>query len=132
MSGMSGGDYPIAAFADLLEDAILFTGYNGDNAWSLSATPDMDAARREYRVQHGGVSPADRFLPRADPVHRGAAQAGDHRHLPQRGDGPLQRRRELRRPIARRLLEEAGVPRHVRSEEASDGFGLLAGAGLPV
>jgi len=35
MSGMSGGDYPIAAFADLLEDAVLFTGYNGDNAWSL-------------------------------------------------------------------------------------------------
>ena len=114
MSGMSGGDYPIAAFADLLEDAILFTGYNGDNAWSLSATPDRSMRRgentgcsmAEYRLRTGFFHVPIPFIgalrkPEIIAISRSAEM------VPYSVGGSYDR------PIARRLLEEAGVPRHL-------------------
>ena len=114
MSGMSGGDYPIAAFADLLEDAVLFTGYNGDNAWSLNASPDRSMRRgentgcstAEYRLQAGFFHVPVPFIgalrkPEIIAISRSAEMA------PYRIGGSYDR------PIARRLLEEAGVPRRL-------------------
>ena len=131
MSGMSGGDYPIAAFADLLEDAILFTGYNGDNAWSLNASPDRSmrrgetpgAARRSTACRPASSTCRSRSL--GPCASRRSSRSRAARRWP-RTD-----RRELRpadRPAPARGGRRAAPA--VRPEEAGNGSGLLVGPGL--
>lgn len=112
MSGSGGGDYPISAFTDVLENSLCLTGYLGDMVWDLHGQPNSTLARGD----NIGVSLSE-FRLRVGYFHLPVPFIAARRHADiQR----ISRGEEMRpwtiggdydRPIARRMIEETGVPR---------------------
>jgi hypothetical protein len=110
--GMGGEDYPLSAFAPVLAGRVLVTGFHGGNLWSLSSTPNTVLARKDL-----SGSSLQEFRLRNDFIHMPVPVIGARRHpeiaaisrAPEMSAYTL--RNSYDKPIPRRVLEEAGVPR---------------------
>ena len=111
-AGLGGEDALYAALAERLNGRIFVTGFHGDKIWDLSAAPNAMLRRGDL----SGASLGEFRLQR-DFVHVPVPFIGGLRHpeLDAIARSPeLERYRvggSYDRPIARRLAEEAGVPR---------------------
>jgi len=114
MSGAGGADYPISAFSDVLVGRLCLTGYLGDKMWDLHGHPNttlergdnVGASLAEFRLRLGYLHLPVPFI--AATHHPDVDRIS---HLPEMG--PFSVGGDYDRPIARRIIEEAGVPRGV-------------------
>jgi hypothetical protein len=111
--GTGGGDYPLSAFEpDLSGGALLLTGGHGDRVWERT-TPPSGVLRRGDAT---GASVAD-FRRRAGFLHVpvpfiGALRDAEIHAISNSAEmRPYSVGGSYDRPICRRVLEEAGVPR---------------------
>jgi hypothetical protein len=113
-SGTGGGDYPLAAFEPELGDAVLLTGFHGDKVWERAVPPSSVLKRGDP----SGASIAD-FRLRVGFLHVPVPFIGACRHSEIH---TISNSAEMRpfsvggdydRPICRRILEEAGIPREL-------------------
>jgi hypothetical protein len=111
-TGMSGEDVNMLAFEPDLRHAVFFTGYHGGRVWNMHGYPDQ-----ELRSNDMSGSSLNEFRLRVDFVHVPAPFIGARR-LPKLLDisnsatmGHWSIGTDYDRPIARRIAEEAGVPR---------------------
>lgn len=110
--GLGGEDAVYAGFGEALSGRVFVTGFHGDKVWDLGATPND-------RLRRGDLSGASlgEFRLRQNFVHAPAPFIAGRRHAdldaisrsaamkPYRVGGGYDR------PLARRMAEEAGVPR---------------------
>lgn len=112
---IEGGGYPsvFAAFGAALQGRLLFTGFHGDKVWDRN--PDVvgphivrgdssGSGLTEYRLREG-------FIHLPVPFIGCTAQADIHKISNAREMSPWTLGNDYDRPIARRIVEEAGVPR---------------------
>lgn len=108
----TGGDYVIRAFENEIRRAVFLTGFYGGPVWSKSVAPSRDLIRSddsgtgltEFRLRTGFFHVDVPFI--------GAMQAEDIWRItnsPELASYSLTV--SYNKPIARRLIEEAGVPR---------------------
>lgn len=114
--GTGGGDSPMAVFEDLLAGGLLLTGHFGDSVWERTTRPKP---RPDYqRASPSGASLAN-FRLRVGFIHLPVPFIGARRHADlhaisnAEGMRPWSVGGGYDRPICRRLLEEAGVPRQL-------------------
>ncbi|HZI18531.1 MAG TPA: hypothetical protein VEY09_08030, partial [Pyrinomonadaceae bacterium] len=112
--GSGGGDYPLAVFEDELRDAVLLTGFHGDKIWERSVPPNTVLRRDDP----SGCTMAD-FRLRVGFLHVPVPFIGAFRHADIHA---ISNSAEMRpfsvggsydRPICRRILEQAGIPREL-------------------
>jgi hypothetical protein len=115
----SGRDVFFAAASDLLEGRVLFSGYFGDRVWDRTGTADGSDFQRagmsglslsEHRLWTGFIHAPVAYL--AARQHReivAISQSDDMKPWDVGGD--------YSRPIPRRIIEEAGVPRALFGNE---------------
>ena len=112
MTGTGGADYPMAAFEDVLGGALCLTGYTGDKMWdrvhqpttNLSFGGNSGASLAEFRLRVG-------FLHLPVPFVAGRRHPDLFRISQDPEMSPWTIGGDYDRPIARRIIEEAGVPR---------------------
>jgi hypothetical protein len=114
--GTGGGDSPMAVFEDLLAGGLLLTGHFGDSVWERTTKPKP---RPDFqRASPSGASLAN-FRLRVGFLHLPVPFIGARRHA---DIYAISNSEEMRpwslggsydRPICRRILEEAGVPREL-------------------
>lgn len=112
-TGMSGAEFPFAAFGPHVRHTILLTGLGGERLWgvegpvSRNAHQDDDpagASMAEFRLRCGFVHlPVGWIGFESQPELRRICQSEEMR--------PWRAGTGYERPIARRLAEESGVPR---------------------
>jgi len=118
MTGSGGADYPLATFADELAGSLCLTGYHAEAAWDARATP----SGRLARTGNTGCSLAE-FRLRIGFLHLPVPAIGARRDADIVAIGrspemaPFSVGGGYDRPIPRRLVEEAGVPRHLFGRE---------------
>jgi hypothetical protein len=111
-TGMGGEDYCYKGFTPLLHGRILLTGFHGDKIWALQEKPNTVLARGDL----SGAS-LQEFRLWKDFIHIPVPMIGARRHpeITAISHAPEMRAYQLHnrydRPIPRRILEEAGVPR---------------------
>lgn len=123
-----GGEVFMAAAEDLLRGKVLLTGFHGDKVWGKATTAlgpnivrgDMSGLSLcEYRLHIGFIHFPLAFL--------GVRQIRDIHALSNSAElAPWDVPGDYSRPICRRIVEEAGVPRHAfgqRKKMASVHFG---------
>ena len=113
-SGLGGGDYPLSVFEPELDSAVLLTGFHGDKVWERTMPPnsvlkrnDPSGARiADFRLRVGFLHVPVPFIGalRHAEIHAISNSAEMH---------PFSMGGDYDRPICRRLLEEAGVPREL-------------------
>jgi hypothetical protein len=120
-TGMGGEDLPFAAFEPALQGRIVLTGFYGGRIWK--AEPNAALARDdlsgssliEFRLRTGFVSLPVLFI--------GCARAAEIRRIGLSDEMAAWRlSTDYDKPVLRRIVEEAGVPRHLfgqRKEAAS-------------
>jgi hypothetical protein len=112
--GLGGEDYNLKCFEPLLAGRILLTGLHGDMVWDVNAKAGGVLARGDC----GGMS-LQEFCLRANFVHIpvpmiGATNDADLLTITRSEEmKPYRLYTDYDRPIPRRIVEEAGVPRHV-------------------
>jgi hypothetical protein len=112
MAGAGGGDYPLSVFADELEGSLCLSGYHGGYLWDPSSPPNTTLIRKdnsgcslaEFRLRVGFLHIPVPFIgalrhPSIHAISRSAEMA------PYRIGGRYDK------PIPRRIIEEARVPR---------------------
>jgi hypothetical protein len=113
--GSGGGDYPLAAFEDELRGSVLLTGFHGDKVWERTVPPNTVLKRddpsgctmADFRLRVGFVHipvPFIGALFRHADIHA-VSNSAEMRPFSVGGG--------YDRPICRRILEEAGVPREL-------------------
>lgn len=117
-TGMQAEDVVYAAAADHVRKRVLVTGFHGDKIWDISSTPNAVLTRGDI----SGSSMAE-FRVARDFVHVPLPFAGAQQH----GDvSRISHSEEMKsfsvdgaynRPIPRRIVEEAGVPRELFGQE---------------
>ena len=120
-TGTGGGDYPLGSFRGELDGALLLTGYHGDKVWERTVPPNVVLKRGDS----SGCSLGD-FRLRTGFLHIPVPFIGALRHpaIHAISNAPEMRAFSVGgsydRPICRRILEEAGVPRELvgRSKRA--------------
>jgi hypothetical protein len=116
-TGASGGDVVLTVLEDRLASRLLFTGYHGDPAWDRTHNtggPDM------IRLDPAPGSDMIYFRTRVGFIHLPVPSIGYIEHdsiLALSSSVEMQpwslRRDDYDRPIPRRIVEEAGVPREM-------------------
>jgi hypothetical protein len=112
-TGMGGDEFPFAAFGPYLRRSILVTGFNGGDMWGCEGAVSRNARRHD---EPAGASLAE-FRLRCGFVHVPIGWIGfesqpELRRLCLSPEmAPWETGTSYERPIARRLLEERGVPR---------------------
>lgn len=112
-TGMGGDEFPFAAFAPHLRYTILLTGLGGERLWGLEGPISRNAHQND---EPAGASLAE-FRLRCGFVHLPAGWIGFESQPELRllcwSDEmrPWRLGTDYERPIARRLIEESGVPR---------------------
>ncbi len=108
------GDSVFSAFADLLPGTLFLTGHHGDGLWDADLPPNDSIKRKdtsgmglhEFRLRTDFVTVPLVFV--------GATRHSDIREISRSGEmRPFGIGGTYDRPIPRRLLEEAGVPREL-------------------
>ena len=112
-TGIAGDDFPFAPFGPHLRNTILFTGYGGERVWGLEGPVQRNnrveddpagASLAEFRVRCGFVHlPVAWIAFEAQPELRAICTSDEMR--------PWHTGTDYERPIARRIIEERGVPR---------------------
>ncbi|WP_142392680.1 hypothetical protein [Mycobacterium sp. 3519A] len=111
-TGMSGEDVNMLAFEHDLQHSVFFTGYHGGRVWNVHSHPDEQlrsndmsgASLNEFRLRVDFVHvPAPFICARRLPKLLEIANSATMR--------PWSIGTDYDRPIARRIVEEAGVPR---------------------
>jgi hypothetical protein len=111
-SGAQGEDYVYRVFQDVLSGKILFAGFGGDNVWSKGRPPTVDLKRMdltgnslsEFRIFRDYVLlPVPYIGCLRHPCLRRIANSAEM--------APFSVGGEYDRPIPRRIVESAGVPR---------------------
>ena len=111
-SGMGGEDLPFAAFEPHLGDTMLLTGFHGDKLWEYSVQPNDQLIRGdisgssliEFRLRVGFVVVPVPFIGALRHEEICRITHSDEMQAFRVGGA-------YDRPIARRIAEEAGVPR---------------------
>jgi hypothetical protein len=109
-----GGDYPFAGFEPELKHSVFLTGFHGDAIWDRQVEPSPQLVRKddsgcglaEFRLRVGFCHVPVAFI--------GATRAADIWRIS--NSAPLAAYSvggSYDRPICRRLLEQAGVPREL-------------------
>ena len=119
--GTGGADSPLALFEAELDGALLLTGYHGDKVWERTTPPNAVLKRGDP----SGSSLTD-FRLRVGFIHVPVPFIGALRHADIHAISNAEEMRPFSvgggydRPICRRILEEAGVPRGLvgRSKQA--------------
>ena len=112
-TGMGGDEFPFLAFEPHLRHALLLTGLNGGDMWGLDGAVSRTAVTLE---EPAGASLAE-FRLRAGFVHVPVGWIGfeSQPELRELCHSPAMRPwhtgTDYERPIARRLIEERGIPR---------------------
>jgi hypothetical protein len=110
----NGGPSEFASFAEVLSGRIITTGYRGDVVWSLDADISEDLAAKdasgtsltEFRLRTGFINLPVPFI--------GATRHADiHRISCSASMRPWRIGGRYDRPIPRRIIEDAGVPREM-------------------
>jgi hypothetical protein len=121
-TGGGGDDVVLSALRDELPGALLFTGMLGDTLWSTDGTQDP-ALSEQYRFAYPAGGSLQEFRLQTGFVHVPVPLLTFTRHADlQRISRSLEMRPwrvggHYDRPIPRRLVEEAGVPRRVYARE---------------
>ena len=112
-AGMGGDEFPFLAFGPQLRHTILLTGLNGGDMWGMEGAVSRKALTREepagaslceFRLRCGFVHvPVGWINFESQPELRQLCQSPAMR--------PWHTGTDYERPIARRLIEERGVPR---------------------
>ncbi len=114
-SGNGGDDAVLSGLAGRLRHSLLFTGFLGDTVWATHAQDP--ALSREYRLRFPNGGSMQEFRLRVAFVHLPVPLLTFTRHADleriSRSDemAPWRLGTKYDRPIPRRLVEEAGVPR---------------------
>jgi hypothetical protein len=109
------GDIPFSSFEDVLAGCTLITGFHGDKVWDPSTPhvgPDMcrgdasGSSMAEFRLRVGFIHVPIPFI--------GCQQHSDIKAIGQSADlDPWRIGGQYDRPIARRIAEDGGIPRHM-------------------
>jgi hypothetical protein len=111
-TGMGGEDYCYRGFDSLLRGRVLLTGFHGDKIWGLHEKPNTVLARGDV-----SGSSLQEFRLWQDFMHIPVPMIGAQRHpeiavLSHASEmSPYRLHNDYDRPIPRRVLEQAGVPR---------------------
>lgn len=111
-TGMQGEDYILAVYGEALDGRLLFTGFHGGRTWEKTQAPSDDIESSDS----SGCSLGEFRLAR-DFIHFPVPFIGCRRHTHihriSNSDemAPYSIGGSYDRPISRRILEEAGVPR---------------------
>jgi hypothetical protein len=111
-TGMGGEDYCYQGFTPLLRGRLLLTGFHGDRIWGSHTRPNTVLARGDL-----SGSSLQEFRLRENFVHIPVPMIGARRHpevaaISRASEmGVYQLHNDYDRPIPRRVLEQAGVPR---------------------
>ena len=111
--GLEGTDVNYLAFEPILEHRVLFTGSHGDTMWDMHKAPC--AALKRGDLSSGSLG---EFRRRVDFFHVPLPYVGALRHADVAAISnspelaPYSIGGDYDRPISRRILEEAGVPRN--------------------
>lgn len=112
MSGMGGEDFVYKSFEDILPSRLLFTGFHGDGMWSkqLQPKPNLETialagnSMGEFRLRVGFCHLPLPFVGGLN--NEQLFQISNSEEMKRYSVGG-----DYDRPIARRILEDAGVPR---------------------
>lgn len=113
-TGMGGEDVAMLHLEPHLKGRMVLTGFHGDKIWDTAAAPSASMSRgdlsgaslQEFRLRVGFVHvPVPMIFARQHERIRELADAAEMR--------PYTLRREYDRPIPRRIIEQAGVPREM-------------------
>jgi hypothetical protein len=121
-TGGGGDDVVMSSLRDTLARTMLFTGMLGDTLWSARGTQDP-ALSEQYRFRFPAGGSLQEFRLRTGFIHVPVPLLTFTRHADlQRISESLEMRPwrvggEYDRPIPRRLVEEAGVPRRAYATE---------------
>lgn len=125
-NGLGGEDYCFRHLRPLLPDRVLLTGFHGDRMWNLRTSPNTTFARQdragcslqELRLTTGFCHvPLPMIAARQAPAINAISRSREM--TPFRVGGRYDR------PIPRRILEEAGVPRHLFGQAKQAGSTLF-------
>lgn len=127
-SASYGYEMPFAVFRDLLAGTVMLTGYHGDTMWSSRAArkgahefahgSQSGLSLTEFRLDAGFVHAPVAFL--------GARRVGELADVTADPEmDPWRLENDYDRPIARRIAEEAGVPRD------AFGYAKMRGSSTP-
>lgn len=126
-SGMGGEDLPLSVFERHLSGRILLTGFyggetrlvSGDGNRALMARVDLSGSSLvEFRLRTGFAHVPILFM--------GCARTGDVRRIGLTDElSPWRLGNDYDKPVLRRIIEEAGVPRHVFGQRKEAGSALL-------
>ncbi|HEX7236362.1 MAG TPA: hypothetical protein VF405_05335 [Gammaproteobacteria bacterium] len=121
-TGGGGDDVVLSALRDTLDRSMLFTGMLGDTVWSAGEAQDP-ALSEQYRFLYPAGGSLQEFRLRTGFIHVPVPLLAFTRHADLQR---ISRSLEMRpwrvgggydRPIPRRLVEEAGVPRRAYARE---------------
>lgn len=121
-TGGGGDDVVLSALRAALERTMLFTGMLGDTLWGTSGTQDP-ALSEQYRFKFPAGGSLQEFRLHTGFVHVPVPLLTFTRHADLQRISQSAEMRPWRiggdydRPIPRRLVEEAGVPRHAYAHE---------------
>ena len=124
--GFGGEDYNLKCFEPLLAGRILLTGLHGDIVWDVDAKASGVLARGDC----GGMS-LQEFRLRGNFVHVpvpmiGATNDADLLTITRSEEmKPYRLHNDYDRPIPRRIVEEAGVPRHAFGQRKAAASAVL-------
>jgi hypothetical protein len=113
-TGAGGEDYCYREFMPYLRRRLVFTGFAGGTIWNLHGAPSQIIARgdmsgvslQEVRLQHDFIHvPVPLIGARQDVKISSISQSAEM--------APFRLGTDYDRPIPRRLIESAGVPRHM-------------------
>jgi hypothetical protein len=125
-TGMSGEDVNMLAFETDLRRSVFFTGFHGGHVWDMHGCPDERLRSKDM----SGAS-MNEFRLRLDFVHVPAPFIGAQRHPKileiANSDAmrPWSIGTDYDRPVARRIAEDAGVPRGAFGQEKRATTALL-------
>jgi hypothetical protein len=113
-TGMGGEDYCYRNFAPVLKKRVVLSGFHGDKSWEVGSKPDTVLGRADLC----GCSLAE-FRLWQDFIHLPVPTIGTRRHpevvalatTPEMA--PWRLHNHYDRPVPRRIVEEAGVARHL-------------------
>jgi len=112
--GGAGGDISLLCFEQQLAGSILLTGFHGDKIWDLHTPPtpyikrgdDSGTGLHEFRLRNGFINVPVPFI--------GAVRHRDLHEIAHSDEMlPYRVGNDYDRPLARRMAEEAGVPREL-------------------
>lgn len=111
-TGMGGEDYCYHGFSPMLHGRILLTGFHGDKIWDVNVIPSQlikrgdisGSSMQEYRLWNDFIHiPVPMIAARRHPDISAITRSLEM--------NPYKLNRRYDRPIPRRILEQAGVPR---------------------